>query len=152
MEGFSETGLIILLGVLLLLVSGAVLIQQVGLVPVTLRFVFPFHYDARGDDLSNLNDEYVTLRNLYQEEVDMSGWTMMNQAGVTFTFPEGFVLASQAKVTVYSGCGVDTDSELYWCSERPLWQNDSDEATLRDTTGRLIDKHAYHRECRVCGS
>lgn len=153
MNGLFQYGLLILLGTVLVLFSGIFFAQEFGLAkPVTIHFVFPFNYDARGIDARNLDDEYFTLRNLYKDAVDMSGWTLTNREGVTFAFPEGFVLPSQAKVCVFTGCGVDTHSDLHWCSERPIWRNEGDTATLRDATGRIIDRHTYHRQCKVCGS
>jgi hypothetical protein len=152
-SGLFQSGLLVLLGFVLLLGSGLFLVQKYELViPGIVHFVSPFHYDASGVDARNLDDEYFTLRNLYKDAVDMSGWTLTNREGVTFAFPEGFVLPSQAKVCVFTGCGVDTDSDLHWCSERPIWRNEGDTATLRDATGRIIDRHTYHRQCKVCGS
>lgn len=153
MNDLFQYGLLILLGTVLVLFSGIFFAQEFGLVkPVTVHFVFPFQYDARGIDADNLNDEYFTLRNLHKDRIDMSGWTVTNEEGVAFTFPEGFVLSSQAKVSVFSGCGGDTDSDLHWCSEQPIWNNRQDVATLRNSSGRVIDRHTYQRQCAGCSS
>ena len=38
-----------------------------------VKFVWPFHYDASGDDAANLNDEYFTLQNTGDETIDLDG-------------------------------------------------------------------------------
>jgi len=63
-----------------------------------------------------LNDEYVTLKNTGDRLIDMTGWSLSNKLNDAFTFPDGFDLPGGATVTVYTGCGVNTTTELYWCS------------------------------------
>jgi len=119
--------------------------------PYMVEFVTPFRYDASGDDERNLNGEYVTLQNNGENAVDMSGWTLRNDLRVTYTFPEGFVLASGATVTLYTGCGEDTADELYWCSEREIWDNDRGAATVLTPDGTKVAAHYYERLCETCG-
>lgn len=153
MDSLFGSGLVVAVGVALLLVGGVFLVQALDLtVPVTVRFVAPFHYRAFGGGASrDLNDEYFTLRNLYKETVDMTGWTVTDNQDHIFTFPHGFLLPTQATVTIHTGCGVDTPSELYWGSESPIWDNQGDTATLRDADGHVVDSHTYSRHCVVCG-
>ena len=151
MNDLFQHGVLILLGTVLVVLAGIFLIQELGLIePVTVHFVVPFQYDARGMDEKNLDDEYFTLRNLSKDPVDMSEWTVTNRAGDTFVFPEGFVLPSQAQATVFTGCGIDTESELHWCSEGPIWNNRQDAATLRDVSGEVVDTHTYSHQCIGC--
>ncbi|UCF10748.1 MAG: lamin tail domain-containing protein [Candidatus Bipolaricaulota bacterium] len=117
-----------------------------------VQFVTPFNYNARGDDLRNLNDERVTLQNQGEETVDMTGWTLRNHLRVTYTFPEGFALAPGAVVTVHSGCGDDSGSDLFWCSRREIWDNNKGSATLVSGDGNKVDVHHYERLCETCGS
>lgn len=114
----------------------------------SIEFVWPFHYDASGDDAANLNDEYFTLQNTGDENVDVSGWTVENERGVTFRIPNGVVLAPNATITIHSGSGANTSSVLYWNASEPLWNNNSDLAFLRDARGTYIDHYGYNS----CGS
>ena len=89
MNDLWQQGWLVLLGTALLLFVGIFVAQEFGLTrPVTIHFVAPFQYNAHGLDADNLNDEYFTLRNLHENTVDMSGWTVTNKEGVTFIFPE----------------------------------------------------------------
>ncbi len=108
-----------------------------------VEFVWPFHYDAEGDDAANLNDEYFTLENTGTAPVDLGGWTVSNERGEVFRFPDGYVLAVGAVVFVHSGAGIDTDNVLYWNADGPIWHNDSDIAVLYDATGLIVDLYAY---------
>ncbi|TKX87839.1 MBL fold metallo-hydrolase, partial [Halorubrum sp. SS5] len=48
--------------------------------------------DAEGADGENLNDEYVVFENAGEEPIDLSGWTVADEAGHSYVFPEGFAL------------------------------------------------------------
>jgi hypothetical protein len=108
-----------------------------------VEFVWPFHYDAEGDDAVNLNDEYFTLENTGTEPVDLGGWTVSNERGHAFRFPDGYTLAVGAAVFVHSGAGVDTGNVLYWSAAAPVWNDNSDIAVLRDPSGLIVDVYAY---------
>lgn len=113
--------------------------------PKTTRveFVWPFHYDADGEDAANLNDEYFTLQNTGTEPVDLGEWTVSNERGDVFRFPDGYTLAVGAVVFVHSGTGIDDGNVLYWSAPSPVWNNDNDIAVLCDATGLIIDVYPY---------
>jgi len=106
-----------------------------------IEFVEPFHYDAAGDDHENLNDEYFTLRNTGITRVNMTAWLVSDKLGHVFEFPAGFSLSLGACVTIHTGSGTNTASELYWECETSIWNNDSDTAILRNSSGEV--EHAY---------
>lgn len=110
----------------------------------SVKFVWPFHYNASGDDAANLNDEYFTLQNTGDEAIDLSGWTVENERGISFRIPNGVVLAANAMITIHSGSGQNTASVLYWNSFEPIWNNTTDLAILRDTEEKIVDHYAYH--------
>lgn len=103
-----------------------------------IEFVWPFHYDAEGDDAINLNDEYFTLQNTGDEAIDLSGWSVENDHGGAFRFPNGVTLAPGAIITIYSGSGTNTTTRLYWHASEPVWDNTSDLAFLLDASGEII--------------
>jgi len=109
----------------------------------TIEFVWPFHYDAYGDDLANLNDEYFTLQNTGAQTVDLSGWTVSNERGQIFHFPDGYALGAGDVVFVHSGTGSATENVLYWGATAPVWNNDGDVAVLYDSTGLIVTLYAY---------
>ena len=99
--------------------------------------------DAAGNDNDNLNDEYVVLENTEDTAVDMSGWTLTDTAAHTYTFPTGFTLPAGEEVTVHTGSGTDTNTDLYWGKESAIWNNNRDTVILRTADGTLILKEEY---------
>ncbi|MFP3882584.1 MAG: lamin tail domain-containing protein [Actinomycetota bacterium] len=107
--------------------------------------IIELRYDAAGNDNENLNDEWIRLRNEGNETVDMSGWGIKDESATNrFEFPSGFTLAPGDVVTIYSGCGDQTSTELYWCSVgSAIWNNDGDTAFLTDPAGNTHFTWAY---------
>lgn len=128
--------------------------QGTALPPVV--FSPPFHPDEAAEDL---NREYISVRNAGKAPVDLSGWTLSNQSGDTFSFPGGFVLPAGHLVTVHSGCGEADGSTLYWCAGKPVWNNITDKASLRTPEGVRVAQYSYDQDrpprkvgCSACGS
>jgi competence protein ComEC len=99
--------------------------------------------DAEGPDGENLNDEYVVVENTGGEAVDLSGWTVADEAGHSYEFPEGFALDAGATVTIRTGSGADTDTDLYWGSGSPIWNNAGDTVTLSNADGEPVLEVSY---------
>jgi len=109
----------------------------------SVEFIWPFHYDASGDDAANLNDEYFALQNTGEETVDLSGWTVENERGVTYQVPQGITLSPNAVLYIHSGNGSNSSSILYWQASEPVWSNNKDIAVLRNAEGRIVDVYGY---------
>ncbi|NLV13063.1 lamin tail domain-containing protein [Haloarcula argentinensis] len=101
------------------------------------------HVDAAGDDWDNLNDEYVVFRNAGAEPLDMRGWTVSDEADHTYTVPDGFTLDPDETVTLHTGSGTDTATDLYWGSERPIWNNGGDTVTVIDANNETVLERSY---------
>ena len=99
--------------------------------------------DAEGDDRENLNDEYVVFENAGDEPIDLSGWTVEDEAARSYEFPHGFTLEAGATVTLRSGSGTDTDTELYWGSGSPIWNNDGDTVIVSTGDGEHVLEVSY---------
>jgi len=104
--------------------------------------IVKFHYDAEGNDNENLNDEYLVLKNICKFPVNLTGWTIKDRSFNLFSFPE-FELEPKAEVTLRSGSGKNTKSEIFWNSKYPIWDNDGDALYLRDKDGNLILFKSY---------
>ena len=102
------------------------------------------HYNAKGDDRYNLNDEYVIIGNNENHSIDLTGYTLKDEANHTFFFPKGFIIKGKGLVTIYTGYGTNTDDELYWGSDYPIWNNDHDTAILMDAEGRVVDTYTWY--------
>lgn len=99
-------------------------------------------FDAPGDDRQNLNEEFVCFQNLDSAAVSMDGWQVRDEAGATYTFP-AFELAPKEFVTLHTGTGVDTSTDLYWGMARAVWNNGGDTVYLYNASGELIDQYSY---------
>jgi len=99
--------------------------------------------DAGGDDATNLNDEFVTYGNTGDDTLDLSGWTVTDADGTTYTFPDGVTLESGEELTLYTGSGTDTDTELYWGRTNEAWENGADTMTVRNAGGEVVLKRSY---------
>jgi endonuclease YncB( thermonuclease family) len=108
--------------------------------------IINFHYDAEGDDCYNLNDEYVTFKNTCSFSIDMNGWTVKDEATHIYTFST-FNLGSGNSITLYTGGGTNTATELHWGSSgyqcNAIWNNDGDTLYLRDANGNLVLSYSY---------
>jgi competence protein ComEC len=100
------------------------------------------HADAAGDDRENLNDEYVTFRNAGDGPLDVGGWTLRDEAEKTYTFPELTVPAG-GTVTLYTGSGTDTETELYWGADGPVWNNAGDTVIVTNAAGERVLTEEY---------
>ena len=98
--------------------------------------------DAEGNDNENLNDEYVTFENRGDESLDLSGWTVTDEAGKTYTFGN-VTLGPGERVTLHTGSGEDTASDVYWGQSSAVWNNDGDTVTVRDAGGSVVAERSY---------
>jgi micrococcal nuclease len=98
-------------------------------------------FDADGDDNQNLNDEWVRITNRGDSAVDLTGWVLKDTSAThRYPFPSGFVLEVGASVTVRTGCGTDTATDLHWCNQASaVWNNSGDTAFLLDPDGNIVD-------------
>lgn len=86
----------------------------------------------------DLQNERVTVANADPAAVNLTGWTIADEgARNNYTFPV-FTLSPGADVTVHSGAGNDTATDLYWGRSSPVWNNDGDLATLADANGTAV--------------
>jgi micrococcal nuclease len=102
------------------------------------------HPDAAGDDNVNLNDEWVRFVNAGDADLDLDHWTVADEsASHRYTFAE-LVLPPGAAVTLFTGCGTDTESERYWCNaDSAVWNNGGDTVFLRDPLGNIVASRSY---------
>jgi micrococcal nuclease len=101
-------------------------------------------YDAPGNDHENLNGEWVEIINNGTTDQQMRGWVLKDEsASHRYNFPSGYVLTGGTTVRVYTGCGSNTATELYWCNGSAIWNNDGDTVFLLDPNGNTVAKRSY---------
>jgi micrococcal nuclease len=98
--------------------------------------------DAAGNDNDNLNDEFVVLENTGESELTLSGWTVADTSGKRYTFGD-MTLAPGERVTLHTGSGTDTASDVYWGRGGAVWNNGGDTVTVRDAGGAVVAERSY---------
>jgi competence protein ComEC len=99
--------------------------------------------DAAGSDAENLNDEYIVFTNTGNAPLDLSGWQLRDAANHSYTIPDGVTLESGAQITVHSGSGENTNTDLYWNVSQPIWNNGGDTVIVVDTEGMTVLRETY---------
>jgi len=95
------------------------------------------HTDAEGNDWYNLCDEYIVIENRSDTPVNLTGWTVSDEAHHRYLFPN-FTLEAKATVTLRTCLGKNTENEVFWGSRSPIWNNDGDTIFIRDAEGNLV--------------
>lgn len=99
--------------------------------------------DPAGDDNDRPNAEFVALRNAGADTADLSGWILRDESSSNrLEIPNGLLLQAGAVLTIRSGCGTDSDTELFWCSG-PIWSNGGDTVILQAPNGSVVDAVSY---------
>ncbi|MGB9608934.1 MAG: thermonuclease family protein [Minisyncoccia bacterium] len=102
--------------------------------------------DAAGDDNKNKNGEWIELKNDCPTDMNLNNWFLKDSSANNKYIFKNFVLKSGSLVKIYSGCGIDTFSELFWqCPEGKyaIWNNSGDHAFLYDNFGNLVNEYEY---------
>lgn len=96
-------------------------------------------YHPVGDELAG---EYVRLENRKCTPVELSGWTLSDSDGSTYYFPDR-QLPPGGVLRVWVKGGIPTDTDQYWGSSQPIWDNDGDTAFLRNVHGYTVSDCSY---------
>lgn len=113
----------------------------------TLHFSKAYVNSPGTDTGSNtsLNGEYVVISNSsFSTASRLTGYTVRDRSGHAYKFPT-FTLRPRASVTVHTGRGTNTATNLYWGSRTYIWTNTGDTAYLRNTVGTLKDSCSWGR-------
>jgi LysM repeat protein len=82
----------------------------------------------------NLAEEALVIAN-QGGPVDLSGWTLRDEAGHVYTFP-ALTLWEGGVVVVHTAAGADLVTDLYWSLTEPVWASGR-QAVLSDAGGNL---------------
>ncbi|WP_435095507.1 lamin tail domain-containing protein [Halarchaeum sp. P4] len=94
-------------------------------------------------EADSLNEERVEIRNTGSETLDLSGYTLADAAGHSYTFPDGFMLAADSSVWVHTGDGSGDSNDRYAGYEQEVWNDGGDTATLTAANGTVVAERAY---------
>lgn len=89
----------------------------------------------------NLNDEWATITNSGDSDVDITNWRITNSgSSYSYIFPAATIEAGET-ITLYSRTGENTANSYYWNAGIEIWDNSGDIAGLYDEDGNLIDSY-----------
>lgn len=107
-----------------------VLTPDNGTVPVAVESV------TVAEDVA---EEYVTVLNRGAQGVALQGWTLEDEDGHVYTFPNLFLWRS-GTVLVHTAAGSDSATDLYWGLTEPVWDKPSEKVVLRDAQGSVVSE------------
>ncbi len=82
--------------------------------------------------------EYVLLKRVGDGDLNLAGWTLSNEHGAVFTFPDkpALVLYKGGAVQIFTRSGTDSPTEMFWNLADAAWQP-GEWATLKDAAGNV---------------
>lgn len=87
----------------------------------------------------SLNQEYVRVTNYSRTTTyRLTSWTIRDRDNHVYRFP-AFALRPGRSVTLHTGRGANTATDLYWNSRTYIWNNTGDVAYLRTPSGAVDD-------------
>jgi len=75
--------------------------------------------------------------------IDLTSWIIQDAAGHSYKFSDGFILQPGATVTLHSGSGSDSATDLYWNSKYAIWNNDGDTIYVINAAGKVVLTKSY---------
>ncbi|WP_267491236.1 lamin tail domain-containing protein [Halapricum desulfuricans] len=101
--------------------------------------------DAQGAELE-APQENVIFENAGSGSLDLSGYTVEDDTDGfnSYDFPDRFTLQPGETVTLFSGEGTDTETELYWGKTGSgVWNNGGDTVFVFDADGTTVIEQSY---------
>lgn len=102
-------------------------------------------FDPPGSDTNSnhsRDEEWLRLLNPGRAPRYLRGWTVHDASSHVYRLP-AVKLAGGHTVTIHTGDGRDTSTDLYWGASDYIWNNGGDTATLRNAAGDKIDSCSY---------
>ncbi|NNG38042.1 lamin tail domain-containing protein [Flexivirga sp. ID2601S] len=109
------------------------------------RFVFnPAGTDRAGDN-AQLNRETIVVTNTTARAIAVAGYRIKDAQNHTYVFPKGYTIGARKSVTVHTGKGRNTATDVYWNQTNYVWNNDrpGDTARLQKPTGAAVTSCGY---------
>ncbi len=106
--------------------------------------IVDYVYNPSGRDAENMNGEWIAIANEGDDVVDLSGWVLRDESTQhRYLFPAGYALGPNDEVLVHTGCDRDSQTDLYWCAEDPVWSNGGDTVILQLPDGTVVDRDRF---------
>jgi len=90
------------------------------------------HSDANGNDDTNVNDEWVKIKNISGTSVDISNWWLRDSDLSFFQFPSSTILSNNEEIIIHVGNGTNTPNTFYWGLSQSIFANYGGSVYLMD--------------------
>lgn len=127
-------------------IAGSILVAPAPAHAASPVRIYRIWYDSPGSDtrtVASLNGEYVILKNYTTTTKSITGWTLRDVTGYTYTFGSTSIPAGKS-VTLRTGKGTNTSVTKYWQRGSYVWNNDKDTGYLRNSAGTVMHSCAYN--------
>jgi len=107
--------------------------------------IYEIWYNSPGPDYgdnASLNHEWVELHNTSSASISLANWTLSDAAGHQFVFGS-YTIKPHGYVTIHTGSGTDTKTDVYWDHSWYIWNNTGDTAILQNQNDSTIDSCTY---------
>jgi hypothetical protein len=84
----------------------------------------------------------VQLHNTSDQRITLTGWTLRDKQDHVYKFGT-YKIKAHGYVKIHTGKGTNTQTDRYWGRSWYVWNNDGDQATLKDNSGNVIDRCSY---------
>lgn len=98
-------------------------------------------FETSGGPDEPRNLETVTFTNVGGSELDVSGWRVAMTAD-DYTFAEGTVLRPGQSLSLHTGEGTDTDTDVYWGQSQTV-PSGNDTLSVYDADDSVVLRHDY---------
>ncbi|MBA7681734.1 hypothetical protein ES703_90074 [subsurface metagenome] len=95
--------------------------------------------DPQAGEWKNVEMEYIQVINYGPLAKDLTGWTIRDNSGVRFTFPQHQIRVGYI-VKIRTGKRAVTQDNFYMNYDYPLWQHPGNVAYLYDAEGNKVDE------------
>ncbi|NIP41264.1 MAG: lamin tail domain-containing protein, partial [candidate division Zixibacteria bacterium] len=79
--------------------------------------------------------EYVEIRGSGDDPISLQNWSLQDENGNTFVFPE-MTMYGSGSIRIYTRVGNSNPLKLYWGQSSAIWES-GESVTLLDDTGTV---------------
>jgi len=109
------------------------------------------NYDADGDDEANPNGEWITIKNISKNSVNLRSWQIVIR-GYQYHFMDDFYIAPNANLQIKIGSGSDSSSTIYWGYNTGIMRNSSDYVQLLDPNRMVSHCYGWGSDLTTCSN
>jgi hypothetical protein len=96
------------------------------------------NFTATSPERDHLNEEWIAIENVGTMNISMKGWSILDNGNHKYSFPDTFILTAGGKVRIHTGKGENTNFDLFWGRDSPVWNNNGDTVIVKNEAGETV--------------